>query len=348
MDKKFLLTPFFILQLIFSLYSQDIPYTGEEEGTPFIKITNNDLVIIEKPRFISPRTAKTEQEKSAIESNNEIWQQYQKDLELYSKIQKFQNTSFKTKIKSKELPKSLFYTYHVAQDTDNYLTTFNGLYARLQQKQGTLATVNHISSPDDLKTGMILILPVPQGLFIPKKASSTLEILLQREYSNEIDEKTPVYEIKGEEFYFLSDKNFSPTQTAFFHDKGMILPLNKKVLTSRFGYRTSPVTGAWKFHAGIDLAAPEGTEVYACKAGIIASTGYSELYGNYIDIRHSGKTTSRYAHLSKIFVKKGQNVSTGQIIGLVGTTGASTGPHLHFEVRENGTPLDPSKQIKNF
>ncbi|MBQ9206001.1 MAG: M23 family metallopeptidase [Treponema sp.] len=345
---RFFSIAFFSLFFSYS-FSEDIPFTGEEPPAPYTKITEEDLVKIETPKFISPRGAKSPEEENKIKFDNEIWQQYQKDLERYAKIKNLPPHFPIEKIR--ELPVAFFYTYTVKNDSENYLDTFNGLYARLQQKQGTLATINHISSPDDVKPGMNLILPLAQGLFIPKKANSTLEILLQKEYASQITEKTHMYEIKGEEFYFLPEKSFSQTQIAFFHDKGMILPLSKKIVTSEFGYRTSPISGTWKFHAGIDLAAPIGTEVYACKSGtVVAIADKTEhpLYGKYIDIQHNGNTTSRYAHLSQILVRKGQTVSTGQTIGLVGTTGASTGPHLHFEVRENGTPTDPTKQIKNW
>ena len=331
----------------FPSFAQEVPFTGEEPPAPFIKISEEDLVKIETPKFTSPRLAKTDEEKSKIESDNEIWQQYQKDLERYRKIKNLPPNYPVEKIK--EQPVALFYSYTVSEDKEKYLNTFYGLYARLQQNQGTFATINHISNQDDIKIGKELVLPIMQGLFIPKNAASTLEILLQKEYANQINERTPVYEIKGEEFYFLLDKTFSPTQIAFFHDKGMILPLSKKIVTSQFGYRTSPISGTWKFHAGIDLAAPSGTEVFACKSGTVVSVEQNHsLYGKYIDIKHNGNTTSRYAHLSKTLVKKGETVSTGQTIGLAGTTGASTGPHLHFEVRENGTPLDPATQIKNW
>lgn len=320
---------------------------SEEPSSRIITVSKADFVRIETPKFVSPRTAKTEEETEKLTRENAIWQQYQKDLERYNKIKNLPPNFPPEKIREK--PAALFYIYMVAPDKSKYLDTFNGLYARFQQKQGSLATLNRISSPDAISVGSKLILPIPQGLFIPQKAKSALEILLQKEYAADITEKTPVYDIDGTRFYFLQDKNFSPTQIAFFHDTGMQLPLNKKIVTSEFGYRTSPISGTWKFHAGIDLAAPIGTEVYACKSGtVVAVEQNHSLYGKYIDIKHAGNTTSRYAHLSKTLVSAGQSVSTGQTIGLVGTTGASTGPHLHFEVRENGTPTDPAKQIRNF
>ena len=345
----FLRILFFLVPVLLFSQSEAIPFTAEEPPTEPLFITKNFLPRIEIPKFIPPRTATSDEEAEKIARGNEIWQQYQKDLERYQKIKNLPKNFPAEKIRAREKPVSLFYTYRVLPDKEKYLDTFHGLYARFQTGQGTLATVNRLSSPEAVKVGMDLILPIAQGLFIPKKAESALEILLQKEYAPLITEKTPVYSIDGTEFYFLQHKTFSPTQIAFFHDTGMQLPLSKKVVTSQFGYRTSPISGTWKFHAGIDLAAPIGTEVYACKTGTVVAVEQNHpLYGKYIDIKHNGNTTSRYAHLSKTLVTKGQTVTTGQNIGLVGTTGASTGPHLHFEVRENGTPTDPSKQIKNF
>ena len=347
--RTFLFTLIFLTVFpLFSQNSSELPFTGEEPppAAP-LSIIKETLPRIENPKFISPRTAKNEEERENISRGNEIWQQYQKDMERYRKIKNLPSNFPPEKIREK--PVSLFYTYQVVSDKEKYLDTFHGLYARFQTSQGSLATINRISSPESIKSGMKLILPIPQGLFIPKKAESTLEILLQKEYAPLITEKTTVYDIDGQEFYFLPDRTFSPTQIAFFHDNGMQLPLSKKVITSEFGYRTSPVSGTWKFHAGIDLAAPIGTEVYACKSGIVLTTEQNHpLYGKYIDIKHNGNTVSRYAHLSKIFVSPGQSLTSGEVIGLVGTSGASTGPHLHFEVRENGTPTDPARQIKKL
>ena len=333
--------------LTFPVFAQEIiPFTGEEPPQKITRVSSADFTRIENPKVISPRLAKSEEEEQKIKQSNEIWRQYQKDLERYRKIKNLPKNFPAEKITDR--PKSLFYTYEVKKDEDKYLDTFNGLYARFQTSQATLATINRLSSGEDLKIGMNLILPVAQGMFIPKNASSSLEILLQKEYAPLLTERTEIYEIDGTAFYFLPEKTFSPTQKAFFHDTGMRLPLSKKIVTSQFGYRTSPISGTWKFHAGIDLAAPEGTEVWACKSGKVNVVGYNEIYGNYIVLSHTGNKTSLYAHLSKTLVKKGENISTGQTIGLVGTTGASTGPHLHFEVREDGKATDPTKQIKNF
>jgi len=116
-------------------------------------------------------------------------------------------------------------------------------------------------------------------------------------------------------------------------------------ISSPFGYRTHPVTGRYTLHAGIDIATSSGTTVVASRNGKVVSAGYSGSYGNLIVISHGNGFETAYAHLSSINVRVGDTVSQGQMIGKVGTTGRSTGPHLHFEVRINGTPVNPSKYI---
>jgi murein DD-endopeptidase MepM/ murein hydrolase activator NlpD len=116
-------------------------------------------------------------------------------------------------------------------------------------------------------------------------------------------------------------------------------------ITSPFGYRRNPFGGGMEFHQGLDIAAPMGTTVTAASGGTIISAGWYGGYGNYILIDHGGGMATGYGHLSQIFVSAGQQVQKGQAIGAVGSTGASTGPHLHFEVRLNGKPVDPAAYL---
>jgi len=113
-------------------------------------------------------------------------------------------------------------------------------------------------------------------------------------------------------------------------------------ITSGFGWRWHPITGGWKAHAGIDLAARSGTPVVAASDGIVSRAGVASGYGNLIAIEHGSGEETRYGHLSRIDVRPGQVVRAGQVIGAVGATGMATGPHLHYEMRVNGTPIDPS------
>jgi len=125
-----------------------------------------------------------------------------------------------------------------------------------------------------------------------------------------------------------------------------IQPVNNKDLRrigSYFGYRMDPFYKVRKFHEGIDFSAPVGTEIYATGNGTIVEAGRNQHggYGNKIVIDHGYSYKTVYAHLSRIFVKPGQKILRGQIIGYVGNTGKSTSPHLHYEVRKNGVPLNP-------
>lgn len=119
------------------------------------------------------------------------------------------------------------------------------------------------------------------------------------------------------------------------------LPVRNYTLTSTFRVRT--LGGVTRWHYGVDLAAPKGTPIYASRAGTVNFAGSSSGYGLLVKISHGGGVETRYGHCSKLLVTKGQEVSKGQLIALVGSTGHSTGPHCHFEVRINGTPVDPLK-----
>lgn len=124
-----------------------------------------------------------------------------------------------------------------------------------------------------------------------------------------------------------------------------VIPVKGARITSRFGYRTNPVSGNYGFHTGLDLAAAEGTSVSASFYGRIAETGESDVWGKYVLMEHSDGFATYYCHLSEIFVKENAIIRQGETIGLVGSTGWSTGPHLHFEVRINGVRVDPEKLL---
>lgn len=112
-------------------------------------------------------------------------------------------------------------------------------------------------------------------------------------------------------------------------------------LSSNFGWRVDPVSRVTKFHSGIDIAAPAGTPIYAYGEGVVIEAGWNNTQGYHIIIRHSSSLTTSYLHMSKMLVKVGQSVNVGQEIGLVGSTGYTTGAHLHFTVTKNGSYVSP-------
>ncbi|TMJ09604.1 MAG: M23 family metallopeptidase, partial [Bacillati bacterium ANGP1] len=125
------------------------------------------------------------------------------------------------------------------------------------------------------------------------------------------------------------------------HFGSMLRPSEGRI-TSRFGWRIHPIFGTREFHTGIDIANRSGTPVLAVEDGIVRFAGWKGGYGRLIIVAHPNGLETGYAHLSAILVTVGQQVAKGQVVGRMGTTGWSTGPHLFFEVRRNGIALDPT------
>lgn len=118
-------------------------------------------------------------------------------------------------------------------------------------------------------------------------------------------------------------------------------PLKDYVITSSFGYRVSPVSGETGIHTGLDMAAGYGQSIYAAADGTVADSAWDNSYGNYIKIRHKNNTVTIYAHCSHLCVSEGEKVKKGEKIAEVGSTGASTGNHLHFEIRKDNIRINP-------
>ncbi|GAB4369596.1 MAG: M23 family metallopeptidase [Elainellaceae cyanobacterium] len=117
------------------------------------------------------------------------------------------------------------------------------------------------------------------------------------------------------------------------------------IITSAFGYRVHPVLGYSRFHAGVDFGADYGSPIWAANAGVVIFAGWYGGYGQAVIIDHGSGVTTLYGHSSELYVSEGQTVQKGQVIAAIGSTGLSTGPHLHFEVRLSGEPTDPMKYL---
>lgn len=127
----------------------------------------------------------------------------------------------------------------------------------------------------------------------------------------------------------------------------MIWPVKGRI-TSAFGWRYHPILRTKRYHNGEDIAVPSGTPVHAADGGIVAVSGWRGGYGNYVAINHGNNISTGYGHNSRLLVHQGERVSKGQVIALSGSTGLSTGPHVHFEVRKNGTPVDPLPYLPEY
>ncbi|MDR2398609.1 MAG: M23 family metallopeptidase [Spirochaetaceae bacterium] len=220
------------------------------------------------------------------------------------------------------------------------------LAARCTISYASLVTLNRIAHSTSLEHHGPLLLPSAPGLFIPDEPQSDLEQLLASTRMNEPGIAITLNR-RGlkERFRFIPGADFNPTERTFFLHRGFRYPLRRYRLTSAFGMRVNPVTGVLRNHNGLDLAAPMGTEVYAAQDGMVTEIGEDRIYGKYIIIRHGNNWVSLYGHLSKIDTALRKQVGSGTLIGRVGSTGQSTGPHLHFELRQNGKAQDPDKYL---
>jgi murein DD-endopeptidase MepM/ murein hydrolase activator NlpD len=145
---------------------------------------------------------------------------------------------------------------------------------------------------------------------------------------------------------FAPGLDFSPQERDTFLRVRFANPLPAGVVSSVFGYRNHPVTGIWSFHGGIDLAADFGTPVTVAADGVVSSIDRDPWLGLSVTVVHRASFATVYAHLQETTVAAGQTMSAGDIVGYVGSTGLSTGPHLHFEIRHRGESRNPEEYIQ--
>lgn len=161
------------------------------------------------------------------------------------------------------------------------------------------------------------------------------------------------FAVSGEEEEFtdeteegISEEEATAADTVFceYDSTAAVMPVNG-TLTSDYGYREHPVYSGDSFHNGYDIAADTGTSIFAVLDGTVTQAGTAEMAGNYIKIDHGNGYETLYCHCSELFVCEGTVVRRGDVIAAVGQTGLATGPHLHFELHENGTATDPEKLL---
>jgi murein DD-endopeptidase MepM/ murein hydrolase activator NlpD len=224
------------------------------------------------------------------------------------------------------------------------------LAARSNIPYSSLASLNRISHPSMIEPGKMFLLPTAPGLFVPQEPQSDLEALLASSNLPSSEEESALLAI-GETgqgssvFYFFPGREYNPTQRAFFLNTGFRFPLRTIRITSGFGMRRNPITGNMRMHEGIDLAAPAGSEVFAAGNGVVTEIGNDPVLGIFIVIRHPNNWASIYGHLQGVATTLHATVQSGTLIGWVGSTGQSTGPHLHFELRQNGRARDPDRYL---
>jgi len=237
-----------------------------------------------------------------------------------------------------ELPQLVMYKYTVKTNE-----TFWDIVSVTNLDLDTIVSVNSLSAPSDIKKGLTLYIPNMRGIIHEKS---------QNESYNSIAEsfQIPVQYIlkvnrilnnEHKQYIFIPCGTLSDLDRSLFLGTAFVSPLTVGKLSSYFGVRKDPIDHIHKFHAGVDIACPINSPVYASRDGVVLFSGFNGGYGNLVIIKHSRDYFTLYGHLNKIYVEKGQIVNAGQLIAKSGNTGRTTGPHLHFEIRKNTKPINP-------
>ncbi len=240
-----------------------------------------------------------------------------------------------------------FQTYKVRQgDTISGIAKKFGL-----TNISTLISVNDIGNVRQLAAGQKLRIPSIDGIVYTVKKGDSLSGITGK-YKISLEQLLDVNELTSETLtagqqLFLPGAAMDANSLRNAMGELFRMPIAAKFRwSSPYGYRIDPIAGVKSFHTGTDMACPTGTPILAAMSGKVTTTGINRVYGNYVIIDHGNGYQTLYAHMSKIIASKGQWVSQGTRIGLVGSTGYSTGPHLHFTVYKKGKLVDPMTVLK--
>jgi murein DD-endopeptidase MepM/ murein hydrolase activator NlpD len=270
-----------------------------------------------------------------LNSRDVLFKQLQSDLQAY-----FQAESRLPGKDSVEFPPLRLFSYQLPEGMD-----LLSLSARLNLPYDCITTLNGFDNPTALQPGMVVLIPNQPGIFVWEVPATTFQEIVASISENTRADAQPMRLDKNgrlHELRFYRGESFTPIERAYFLNILFRFPLPFGRLTSGYGMRDNPFTGDSEFHKGIDLAAPHGTEVFAARDGTVALVGFDPVMGKMVIINHEAGYQTIYGHLAEIHVQLNDAVRSGMIIGAVGTTGYSTGPHLHFEIRRQGSSRDPA------
>ena len=224
-----------------------------------------------------------------------------------------------------------------------------GIAQNFNLRLDTVLSFNNIQDVRKLKVGMELKIPDIDGILYRVRNGDSLSVIAYR-YDIELNDLLDVNNLDssliniGQEL-FIPNGRMSSFELKRATGELFIYPC-RGVISSRFGMRRDPFTGLRRMHYGLDLANDEGVPIKAAMAGVVAAVGINQKgYGNYVIIKHQNGFQTLYAHLKDWNVKKGQSVAQGQLIGTMGNTGRSTGPHLHFGIYRYQKPVDPLQYL---
>ena len=226
--------------------------------------------------------------------------------------------------------------------------TMSGIAQRFGLSLDTVASLNRTAGMGvhRLDIGEMIRVPNQDGIYLPVtdldelcREHGVLPDAVLRTNDVTRDQLTPSMEL------FFPGVQHSGRELSLAIGTAFQRPARAGWVSSRFGPRRDPFSGAWRQHRGVDIAAPHGTRVYSVQDGRVAAVGSNAVLGKYIIVAHFAGYSSLYAHLSRVYVARGEGVSGGETIGAIGSTGRSTGPHLHFELRRGQLHLNPADYI---
>jgi len=280
-----------------------------------------------------------------LNSRDVLFKQLQSDLQAYFQAESRLVPNAQDAENTDEFPPLRLFSYRL-QDTMDLFS----LSARLNLPYDCIATLNGLDNPTAIQSVEVVLIPNQPGIFVWEVPASTFQEIVASVSNNAREEAQPIRIDRGGRLLslrFFRGQGFTAIERAYFLNILFRFPLPFGTLTSGYGSRDNPFTGDSEFHRGIDLAAPMGTEVYAARDGSIGAIGYDPVLGKMVILNHEAGYQTIYGHLEEISVRLNEEVRSGMIIGAVGTTGYSTGPHLHFEIRRSGAARDPVPLLPN-
>lgn len=245
------------------------------------------------------------------------------------------------RIKNEVFP-SLYYRAYQVQEGE----MVGGIAARFDVSQDAIISLNKIKNTRTLQIGQLLKIPSIDGILYTVKDRDTISGIAKTYKIDEADILS-VNKLKDDVLQkgyvlFLPNAKLDWMTIQEINGDLFVCPIHGRYrISSRYGWRSDPFTKNRSFHNGLDMATYRGAPVFAALAGVVVSTGYSTVYGNHVIIRHHSGYKTLYGHLNSIFTSANRYVTTATQIGTVGSTGRSTGPHLHFTVYKNGATINP-------
>ncbi|PIE98431.1 MAG: peptigoglycan-binding protein LysM [Treponema sp.] len=236
----------------------------------------------------------------------------------------------------------LYYSVYIVKKGD----IVGEIAERYGVSQDSIISLNKLKNTRTLQIGQILKIPSLDGIVYTVKKGDTPDSIAD-DYKISLEKITLVNNIENNNLtagsvVFLPDAKLDWVTVQEINGDLFVTPLRASYrVTSGYGWRRDPFSRRRSFHNGVDLAAYWGAPVHSALAGTVIATGYSRVYGNYVIVRHHSGYQTMYGHLASILVRRGAYVTAATKIATVGSTGRSTGPHLHFTVYKNGATINP-------